>query len=86
MLRGLVRGDNVQPIQDLVTLVDVDVSVAAAGPVRGVRLVPEGDDLSFTEANGWVNFTVPSLRGYRMVEIGVLRAPSEIDKEPDPQQ
>ncbi len=54
VLRGLVRGDNVQPIQDLVTLTDVDVSVAAAGPVRGVRLVPDGGDLSFTEADGRV--------------------------------
>ena len=70
VLRGLVRGDNVQPIQDLVTLTDVDVSVAAAGPVRGVRLVPDGGDLSFTEADGRVSFTVPSLRGYQMVEIG----------------
>ena len=69
VLRGLVRGDNVQPIQDLVTLTDVDVSVEATGPVKGVRLVPDGGDLTFTERDGRVAFTVPELRGYQMVEI-----------------
>ena len=38
-LRGTIRGDNVQPIQDLVTLSDIDVSVEASqeGPQRGAR-------------------------------------------------
>jgi hypothetical protein len=70
VLRGLVRGDNVQPIQDLVTLTGIDLSVEAAGPVKGVRLVPDGGDLSFMERNGRVVFTLPALRGYQMVEIG----------------
>jgi hypothetical protein len=35
-----------------------------------VRLVPDGGDLSFTERNGRVVFTLPALRGYQMVEIG----------------
>jgi hypothetical protein len=70
VLRGLVRGDNVQPIQDLVTLTAIDVSVEAAGPVKTVRLVPDGGDLPFTERNGRLAFTLPALRGYQMVEIG----------------
>ena len=69
VLRGLVRGDNVQPIQDLVTLSDVDVSVAVAGPVRSVRLAPSGEDLNHAERDGRTYFTVPSLRGYQIVEI-----------------
>ncbi|MGN6100919.1 MAG: alpha-amylase family protein [Devosia sp.] len=69
VLRGLVRGDNVQPIQDLVTLTDIDVSVEAGKPVRGVRLVPAGDNLTFTQQGGRVAFTVPELRGCAMVEI-----------------
>ena len=54
----------------LVTLTGVDVSVEAAGPVKGVRLAPDGGDLPFTQRDGRVAFTLPSLRGYQMVEIG----------------
>ena len=43
--------------------------VEATGPVKGVRLVPDGGDLTFTERDGRVAFTVPELRGYQMVEI-----------------
>ena len=42
-LRGNIRGDNVQPIQDLVTLSDIAVSVEVDKKVRGVRLVPSGE-------------------------------------------
>src|SRR5262249_35181701 len=70
VLRGLIRGDNVQPIQDLVTLRDIDVSLAADGEVRGVRLVPSGEALDFRTGEGRVEFRVPSLRGHQMVEIG----------------
>jgi hypothetical protein len=44
--RGTLRGDAVQPIQDIVPLHDVTVEVEAEG-VRAVRLVPEGGDLPF---------------------------------------
>jgi len=69
VLRGLVRGDNVQPIQDLVTLTDVDVSIEGKAPVKGVRLIPGGEDLTFTQQGGRIAFTVPELRGCQMVEI-----------------
>ena len=41
VLRGSIRGDNVQPIQDLVTLQDIDVSVEARqeGARRGARAI-----------------------------------------------
>jgi len=69
VLRGLVRGDNVQPVQDLVTLTGIDVSVESTKPVRGVRLVPDGGDLVFTQQGGRIAFTVPTLRGCQLVEI-----------------
>jgi hypothetical protein len=68
--RGVIRGDNVQPIQDLITLRDIAMSVAADGKVRSVKLVPAGEALSFTQKAGRVAFTVPSLTGHQMVEIG----------------
>src|SRR5262249_8376730 len=60
VLRGNIRGDNVQPIQDLVTLEKIDVSLEAAGKVRAVRLVPSGESLPFQQKKGRVTFTVPT--------------------------
>jgi hypothetical protein len=68
-LRGNIRGDNVQPIQDLVTLNEIAVSVAADGKVRSVKLAPSGDALAFTQKTGRVSFTVPKLTGHQVVEI-----------------
>ncbi len=67
--RGTLRGDAVQPIQDIVALRDVAVDVAMEG-ARSVRLVPEGEALPFTAEGGRVRFTVPLVEGHRMVEIG----------------
>jgi hypothetical protein len=69
VLRGHIRNDNVQPIQDLVTLTDIEVSVAVDSPARAVRLVPEKRDLTFKQAGGRVSFTVPAMRGHAMIEI-----------------
>jgi hypothetical protein len=68
-LRGTTRGAPVQPIQDLVTLHDIKVSVAAPGDVKSVRLVPSGKGLDFNQKNGRVELTVPRLTGHEMVEI-----------------
>ena len=68
-LRGNIRGDNVQPIQDVVTLKDIAVSIEVDEKVRGVRLVPSGEALEFTTRKGRVEFTVPELHGHQMVEI-----------------
>jgi len=45
------------------------VSVRADRPVATVRCVPELTDLLFTQAAGRVHFTVPTLRGYQIIEI-----------------
>ncbi len=69
VLRGAIGANNIQPIQDLVTLTGITVSVAASDPVKTVRLVPEGADLAFEQKDGRVSFTVPELTGHQMVEI-----------------
>jgi hypothetical protein len=69
VLRGSVRGDNVQVIQDLETLKDIAVSIKADKKVRAVRLVPSGDAIEFRARKGRVEFVVPELRGHQMVEI-----------------
>jgi hypothetical protein len=68
-LRGNIRGDTVQPIQDLVTLNDIAVTVAALSKVKAVTLVPSGEPLPFTQKAGRVAFTVPKLTGHQMVAI-----------------
>jgi hypothetical protein len=68
-LRGTTRGAPVQPIQDLVTLRDIEVSVAADGKAEAVRVVPSGQALGFVQKDGRVSFRVPELTGHQMVEI-----------------
>jgi hypothetical protein len=68
-LRGNLRGSNIQPIQDLITLSDIAVDLATEGPVAAVTLVPEGEALPFTESGGRLRFTVPQVRGHQMVEV-----------------
>ena len=69
VLRGVIRGDQVQPIQDLITLNDVDVSIRAEGKVQSVKEVPAGKPLKFNQTTGRVSFKVPALKGHVMVEI-----------------
>jgi hypothetical protein len=66
--RGTLRGDAVQPIQDIVPLHDVAVDVEAKD-IRSVRLVPEGQDLPFEVKGGRARFTVPLVAGHQMVEL-----------------
>jgi hypothetical protein len=68
-LRGTVRNQPVQPIQDLITLHDIAVDVAPTGKAKSVKLVPSGKKLDFTEKGGRVSFVVPRLTGHEMVEI-----------------
>ena len=68
-LRGNIRGDNVQPIQDILTLKDIAVTVEADRKVRSVRLAPSGEALEFNTRKGRVAFTVPEVHGHQMVEI-----------------
>ncbi|HEY8359943.1 MAG TPA: beta-galactosidase trimerization domain-containing protein, partial [Ramlibacter sp.] len=44
-LRGNIHGRAIQPIQDLITLSDIDVQVRADRAVNSVRMVPEGTEV-----------------------------------------
>ncbi|MCU0906899.1 MAG: hypothetical protein MUF73_05490 [Rhodobacteraceae bacterium] len=68
-LRGNLRGANIQPIQDLVTLSGIDVRMRSFGPVLSVRTVPEGQVLPHDTEKGLLTFSVPRLRGHQIVEI-----------------
>ena len=68
-LRGYLWDNNIQPIQDLVTLRDVAVSLKVDGPVDAVRLIPDQTPLPFAVADGRVSFIVPEVTGVAMVEI-----------------
>ncbi|MCC7319514.1 MAG: beta-galactosidase trimerization domain-containing protein [Rubellimicrobium sp.] len=68
-LRGNLRGANVQPIQDLITLTDITVGMEPAGPVAAVRMVPEGTAITHGMDDGRLTFTVPRLRGHQMIEV-----------------
>ncbi len=68
-LRGNLRGSNIQPIQDLITLTDIKVDLAPTANVKVVNLVPEGTTIPYTLNNGRLHFTVPAVRGHQMVEV-----------------
>jgi hypothetical protein len=69
VLRGSIRGDNVQPIQDVLTLKDIAVSLEVDRRVRSIRLAPSGEALEFNTRKGRVAFTVPEIHGHQIVEI-----------------
>ena len=68
-LRGHLWDAEIQPIQDLVTLHGITVSLAAEKPVASVRLVPDGEALPFATENGRVTFDVPELTGHAMIAV-----------------
>lgn len=68
-LRGNLGGQPIQPVQDLITLHAIAVSIEAHGKVTAVTSVPDGQNLSFAQADDRVAFTVPQVRGHQMVEI-----------------
>ena len=69
-LRGLLRGDNVQPIQDFVEIANVKLSLDTAGKqVTSVALVPGGQALEFATTDGGISFVLPQLKGSAKVVV-----------------
>jgi hypothetical protein len=69
VLRGQFRGAGVQPIQDLIPLYRVAVSLAVPAEVISVKLVPLGEDLHFSKQSGRIAFEVPEVIGHQMIEV-----------------
>ncbi|NPD16521.1 hypothetical protein HOY34_15115 [Xinfangfangia sp. D13-10-4-6] len=69
-LRGQLRGDNIQPIQDFATLQGLSFDLDLGGvSAESVRLVHSGEALPFTQSGQRVSFTLPRLTGHAVVEI-----------------
>ena len=69
VLRGQFRGDSVQPIQDLIPLHRVAVTLAVPAEVKSVKLVPLGEALHFSKQGGRIAFEVPEVIGHQMIEV-----------------
>jgi len=63
------RCEEFDVIEDVVPLHDVPVSVRVDRAVREVQCVPAGEELSFDQEAGRVQFTVPVVRGHQMVSL-----------------
>nr|WP_314260238.1 beta-galactosidase trimerization domain-containing protein [uncultured Devosia sp.] len=69
-LRGQLRGDNVQPIQDFVPLTNISVALNTAGkPVASVQLVPSGESLDYAQIGSGISFVLPRLKGSAKVAV-----------------
>lgn len=62
------RGQAFDTIEDIVPLYNVTCRVQAPG-IGSVRVVPEGEPLSFSLEGGRAVFTLPVIRGHAMVEL-----------------
>lgn len=68
-VRGKFRDLNIELIEDLIPLRDTRVALRLPKKVKSVRLVPDGEALGFTQADGVVSFTVPEFTSHQMVEL-----------------
>ncbi|MBZ0293224.1 MAG: alpha-L-fucosidase [Anaerolineae bacterium] len=63
------RGKTLDIIEDVIPLHDVEVSIRSASQPSAVRLQPEGEDIPFTYADGYVHVQVPQVNGYQIVQL-----------------
>jgi hypothetical protein len=63
------RARELDVIEEVVPIFDIPVSLKASRAVTGVRLVPQGESLPFTEAQGRVEFVIPRIEGQQLVEL-----------------
>ena len=64
-----VRGKGTEVIEDTVPLYNVKCTVKADKKPSSVRLVPSGEGIDFTYADGKAEFTVPKVDIHQMIEI-----------------
>jgi len=63
------RGRAFDVIEDVIPIHAVETSVRVAGPVKAVRLAPQGTALPHRMQGNRVVFTVPKVEGHQMVSI-----------------
>lgn len=63
------RGEGVEIIEDLIPLINTEVSIAANEPVQAVYLEPQHTELPFTQADGRVSYTVPLWSCHQMIVL-----------------
>ncbi|MFB9276402.1 alpha-amylase family protein [Cohnella cellulosilytica] len=61
--------DTLEIIEDVIPLHNVQVTVTVPGPVTGLSAVPEQRELPFRLDGDQLTFTVPEIRGHRMISI-----------------
>jgi hypothetical protein len=65
----VLRGRSIQVIEDIVPVSNVRVRVRPPKPIRRVTLAPQGTELPFTQKDGVVEYTVPSVECHQMVVL-----------------
>lgn len=63
------RGQDFDVLEDVIPVYEIGVSLRAERPVAAVTCVPDGESLTFEQADGRVTFVVPAVRGHQMVAI-----------------
>lgn len=67
--RGRIGDDLIQPIQELVALQNINVSLRDLPDISSVKIVPDEIEISFKKVGNEIQFTVPNLYGHCMVEL-----------------
>ena len=68
-VRGKLREMPIELIEDVIPLRDTHVALRLPRKVKRVQLVPDGEALGFSQADGVVSFTVPEFASHQMVEL-----------------
>ena len=72
-LRGELNGATIQPIQDLITLHSIELSIEVSNTITHVTLVPDGQELQWSIEHDRLQVIAPKVRGHQMLEIGYKR-------------
>jgi hypothetical protein len=64
--------DYLYTIEDIIPLYNIDFSVKTEKKVKGVRMVPEGREIAFSQNKDRVEFCIDKINGHQMVELSFL--------------
>ncbi|WP_248924452.1 alpha-amylase family protein [Paenibacillus hamazuiensis] len=63
------RSADIDIIEDVIPLYDVKISVKVPREAKSVTCVPENQPLSFSNADGRIEFVLPKLNGHQMIAV-----------------